>query len=266
METSSVYDVMATGYLTPGRFSTTTLFRQIQRQPLRDCLRIAHERIGWYSEMKYLVVGPGPHGNVEELFGLHRCVGPYLDEINPADITYLDVSAVVLDLCHQRVTEQASTLYPGSRAGQFLQCPAEILDSQVELESQDVVFAALCDHLNQDAFFESCLSVLKPGGALITSYPAEGINRIIREKIYEIDPRYTRFTINGVAYMVPSHLMTVAALESLYAAHAYTNVHVIVATNTSGRTSRTVQQAVALANVNPETVPLVIVGIGFKEA
>ncbi len=264
MRTSLVYDKMASGYLTKGRLSTTALFREIQKIPLRKCLRIARDNIGWYSGMKYLVVGPGPCGNTEVLFGLHRCIGPYLDEINPADITYIDTSHVMLTLCRNHVKRQSDLLYKQPNAGQFIQGQAETLERQIEYESQDIILGALCDHLEQKDFFSSCMDTLRPGGALITSYPSDGINRVVREKIYKINPSHTRFVINGEIYLVRSCLMETGSLEKLYKKHGYVNIQTF-AVSSPTQTSATMQRAADIANLNPKTEPPIIVGVGFKE-
>ena len=264
MHTPSVYDHLAAGYLSPGRRSTTTVFRELQHAPIRELLQKVVHRGQYYSDMRYLIVGAGPLGNADELVHAHQLVGPYLDEMDPSHITYLDASSVVLAHCKEFVWGVVGKLFSGKQPGVFVGGFAETLGKSVPDGSQDVVLGALCDHFEPDDFFSSSMQVLKPGGVLITTYPADGINRVVRKRIYKIPTSRTRFVIDGEEHLVPSYLMTEARLRELYAQHGFEHVGTKAIVCGLHLPSETLKQAARLLNRPIELLPVLVAGIGYK--
>lgn len=264
MQTQSVYDHLATGYLSPGRRSTTTVFRELQHIPIREFLYEASRRIDYFSAMKYLVVGAGPVGNIDELISNHRCIGSYLDETDARNITYLDASPVILGLCREAVSSTVRQLCRHWDPGHFVNGLAEALENFIPCSSYDVVLAALCDHFVPDEFFRSSMKVLKPGGGLITTYPAAQINGVVREKIYNIPATHTRFVIDGEDRLVPSHLMTEASLQELYARHGFEQICVKGIACGAHEPSETLMQAAQMIDRPLESLPILIAGCGYK--
>ncbi len=263
MATSEVYDAMAGQYL-HGR--TTTLFRTVQSTPIRAFLAQARGKgeTNWYSEMKYLIVGPGPEGNIEEWINEAALQGPYLDEVDPRNIAYLDSSPVVLELCREYVSKQVKRRVGKPGAGDFVLGSGEGMSKLFPQESFDVIIAALCDHMNTEKFFAGAVKVLKPDGVLITSFPADGVNRVVREKIYQIPPDHTRFTINGKPCLVPSCLITPDLLQALYQRYDFVEAEVTAVSAGCVPATDTIKQASALMGLDHQSVPLVVVGFGRK--
>ncbi len=258
-----VYNAMAEGYL---HGKTTTLFRTVQSAPIRKFLAQARGRgeDRWYSEMSYLVVGPGPEGNVEEWISQATLEDSYLDEMNPRNITFLDNSPVALELCRQYVHEQVQRRHGHPRCGNFVLGSGEDISENTQLGKFDVVVAALCDHMNTERFFEEAWRVLKVGGVLITSFPSDGLNRVVREQLYQIPASYTRFNIGGVPHLVPSRLMTSDGLKLLYRRYGFEDEDAINSSAESVPATETIMKAAIITEVDPQTVPLVVVGFGRK--
>ena len=256
-----MYDALAGNYLSPGRNSTTTFFRNIQRSEIACFIRKACEKANrYYGDSKLLIVGAGPQGNFEEYSNLHRLVGPLLDEIDTRNVTHLDASASMLSVCQEYVSSQLS----GLRLGTFVKGTAEQLTCAIEPSSQDVIVGALCDHFTQDDFFREAWCALKPGGALITTFPADGINRVIREQLYGIDSGYTRFMLNGNPVLVPSQLMTSVNLLELYKAQSFVDVQTKSVRAGNFVPSQTILTATEHLTDPLEDVPILIAGVGFK--
>ncbi len=216
-----VYNALAEGYL---HGKTTALFRTVQSAPIRKFLAQARGRgeDRWYSEMSYLIVGPGPEGNVEEWINQATLEDSYLDEMNPQNITFLDNSPVALELCRQYVHEQVQKRHGHPRCGNLVLGSGEDIRENTQLGKFDVVVvAALCDHMNTERFFEEAWRMLKVGGSLITSFPADGLNRVVREQLYRIPASHTRFNIGGAPHLVPSRLMTSDDLKLLYRQYGF---------------------------------------------
>ena len=265
MDTNSTYDAMAGRYL---HGKTTTLFRYIQSGPIRKFMDIAR-RDSEYRELNILIVGPGPHGNVEEWVNqvtMKDASGSFIwpfEEIDPSKVTYLDNSSVILDACKQYVETETKNR-TGNSGGQFIFGAGEQLDKYVETNYFDIVLGALCDHIDPKKFFRSTSAVLKQGGALITSYPADGINRVVREQIYQIPPTCTRFMVDGVPHLVPSTLVTTDTLRSLYNLHGYVGCETVAVSAGKIKATETIRRAANLETVDPQQAPLVVVGFGRK--
>lgn len=263
METEAMYDELSGNYLSPGRNSTTTFFRNIQHKPINNFLREVFKKTGWYyGDSKLHIVGAGPEGNFEEFISIHRLVGPLLDEVDTRSVTYLDASAVMLAVCQEHISNRYSRL----RQGMFLKARAEELSSVVEENSQHIVLGALCDHFDQDEFFREAWKVLKPGGALITTFPADGINRVVREQLYGISSAHTRFVLKGEPVLIPSQLMTTARLSRLYNATTFADVQTKEVKTGVHAPSQTVLEAAKLLAEPVEEIPILIAGLGFKPA
>jgi len=263
MKVIDIYGAMAERYL---HGKTTTLFREVQSDQIRTFLAKARGTAEgkWYSEMSYLIVGPGPAGNVEEWINQSILCGPYLDEVNPVNITYLDNSPVVLELCKKFVRGEVRKRVGKEGCGNFVLGSGEELGQHFSPNTFDVVIAALCDHLQIETFFREAHLVLKPGGALITSLPADGINRVVRERIYQIPPDYTRFNIEGLPHLVPSRLMTTEALRELYRQQQFVSADAVEVSAGSIPASETIKQAAAMTGSDHQQTPLIVVGYGIK--
>ena len=264
METVSVYNRLGVGYLTPGRNSTTSLFRSLQHGFIRQELNRIRERNAlYYSDMHILIVGAGPIGNIEEIISQHALVGAYLDEVDPVNVTYIDSSPVVLRACQDHVTSRTRELTKRENVGCFLLGKAEALSEVVSHGTFDVVIGALCDHFDQAMFFESAHRTLVSGGALITTYPSEKTNRIIREQIYGIGSSFTRFMVDGVAHLVPSTLMTEDRLSFAYEEHGFVQQYTKELFVPKEDFSDTVAHAVQLTGKN-DYATLLVGGVGYK--
>jgi len=256
---------MAGSYL---QGKTTTLFRTVQNPIIRGYMEIAR-RDKEYQQLNILIVGPGPQGNVEEWINdvvMKDCIGNFIwpfDEIEPDKITYLDNSRVTLDTC-RRFVEIETKKRTGKSGGKFILGSGENLVDYVEGNYFDIVLGALCDHMDPGKFFRSSYTVLKPGGALITSYPADGLNRIVREQIYQISPTCTRFIVDGEVRLAPSTLMTTVSLWSQYDQNGYVDKEAVAVAADKIKASDTIKQAAQIGNLDPQQDSLVVVGFGRK--
>lgn len=265
MDTKSTYDAMAGSYL---QGKTTTLFRTLQNPIICGYMEIAR-RDKEYQQLNILIVGPGPQGNVEEWINnvvMKDSRGNFIwpfDEIEPDKITYLDNSRVTLDTC-RRFVETETKKRTGKSGGQFILSSGENLVDYVDSNQFDIVLGALCDHMEPRKFFRSSYCVLKPGGALITTYPADGLNRLVREQVYQIPPTYTRFIVDGEVHLVPSTLMSTVNLWSQYDQNGYVDKEAVAAAAGKIKVTDTIKQAAQMGNLDPQQAPLVVVGFGRK--
>jgi SAM-dependent methyltransferase len=264
MTTREVYDDLAANYLSPGRRSTTTVFREIQRSPIREMLLKVGRTVGYFSEMKYLIVGAGPLGNLYDWLPSHQLIGHYLDEVDPSHPTYVDASPVILEHCRRFVSDKLSVLAPSSAIGEFVCGFAEALTKQVPRASQHVVIAGLCDHFQTDVFFRECADVLRPGGVLITTFPADTINATIRREIYKIPETYTRFMVDGEVRLVPSRLMNTEALSQCYLRHGFKKVRATNVMLDGYEPSPTLLDASQRLGQSLQDLPILVAGIGYK--
>ena len=144
------------------------------------------------------------------------------------------------------------------------------LEASLQENTQDIVFAALCDHIpDQRMFFEQAQRVLRHGGALITSYPATELNKAIREKIYGIDANSTRFMIDGKPHLLPSRTVTQEELLSMYEQVGFEDVlteDVLFNSGLEFEPSETIKKGMSLVGKSIEQIPILVSGVGFKKS
>ncbi len=136
--------------------------------------------------------------------------------------------------------------------------------------SQEIVFAALCDGIpDQKAFFSEAMRVLKPRGALITTYPAAELNRFIREQIYHISTDTTRFVIEGKTHIIPSKTLTPEELHEMYQNAGYIAIetkNIMHNRSSNVAPSPTIRTALDRMGKSISEVPILVGGVGFKSA
>lgn len=268
--TVQAYEKMGAEYAS-SKHKTVESFNLVQERFVKQLILNAQDRLNIpIKDIKLLNVGSGASGNTRITTGFLNIENNRI-ALDPRNITYLDIAESALKSNRDGLLDTLASMGAWGDDAQFagMHIVANAEQLPVKNESQHIVMSALCDHvMDQEKMYQEAMRTLVPGGSFITTYPAKMLNATIRENIYRIDSRYTRFIVDGHEHLVPSKLMMPGELESIYAQAGFVNVQINDIYHDSKdpcqKLSPTILDALKILGRTSDEVPILISGFGQK--
>jgi SAM-dependent methyltransferase len=221
-DVKSVYDKMGDDYRSD-EHESIRLSNDVQRIPIIRSVRRQTRRLGKaMEELDVLNIGVGSGQNRSDLciYSLAFCG----ERVSDYKLTDFDIS--------DRMRYAAMKLIPNTmslartkgfeRYATSIRGDATCLSNHFEENMFDVVLAGLCDGINpQEKMYREVFKVLRKGGIFIVTYPHKDVATVIRTKLYKIDPKYTRYIIDGKKYILRSFAATPNDITRLFKKTGY---------------------------------------------